>query len=134
MIAFNREQSIDRETLSLAPFEDDINIYGGRDLVSGGTWMGINVATGLFVILTNYVDTYRVGQSRGILVAKFLSTSYAQNLQPSEFDSKIYKDLKNFLKEPTLFSPCNIVVYNIRTDKIYYACNEEKMEEPRTLS
>jgi uncharacterized protein with NRDE domain len=60
----------------MAPFEQDPNIYAGRDSVSTGTWLGINVKTGIMVVLTNYdVYPFRAGKSRGKLVHSFLSTS-----------------------------------------------------------
>ncbi len=36
------------------PFPEDPNIYAGKDQISGGTWLGINIKTGIMVILTNY--------------------------------------------------------------------------------
>lgn len=54
-------------------FQDDPNIYAGRDVVSGGSWLGINVKTGIMVILTNYkLIRPRVAKSRGLLVRFFL--------------------------------------------------------------
>lgn len=52
-----------------------MNIYAGRDKVSGGTWLGINISTGIMVILTNYdLEEHRIGKSRGKLVHSFLKT------------------------------------------------------------
>jgi len=36
------------------PFPEDTNIYAGKDSISGGTWLGVNIKTGIMVILTNY--------------------------------------------------------------------------------
>jgi uncharacterized protein with NRDE domain len=48
--------------------------------VSDGTWLGINIKTGIMVILTNYrLLRKRNAKSRGILVRKFLSSEYIQN-------------------------------------------------------
>jgi uncharacterized protein with NRDE domain len=59
----------------LAPFGEDPNIYAGRDQISGGTWLGINIKTGIIVILTNYdLLVERYGKSRGKLVLSFLKT------------------------------------------------------------
>ena len=56
--------------------------------------MGINIHTGIMVILTNYVfaDVGRLAKSRGILVHKFLSTGYIQ--QGEDKDEKIRNDLQ----------------------------------------
>jgi uncharacterized protein with NRDE domain len=76
ILAFNRDEQTLRKTLPLGPFEEDPNIIAGRDLVSGGTWLGINVKIGVIVILTNYnVNAPKLGQSRGKLVYHFLSTN-----------------------------------------------------------
>lgn len=77
MIAFNRDQKSQRRTLKLGPFEDDPNIYAGRDLKSTGTWLGVNIKTGIMVILTNYdLPDFRPGKSRGQLVKSFLKTDF----------------------------------------------------------
>lgn len=76
VLAFNREEQSRRETLSFAPFKEDPNILAGRDTVSGGTWLGINIKVGVVVILTNFDEEYgKMGRSRGKLVYRFLSTA-----------------------------------------------------------
>lgn len=59
----------------MGPFADDQNIYAGKDKISGGTWLGVNIKTGIMVILTNYdLIVQRYGKSRGRLVMSFLKT------------------------------------------------------------
>lgn len=44
-------------------------------MLSGGTWLGINKKTGIFVALTNFFyENPRVGVSRGKLMKRFLSS------------------------------------------------------------
>ena len=43
ILGFNREEQTERKTLPLHPLEDDKNIYGGKDIISGGTWLGVNI-------------------------------------------------------------------------------------------
>jgi uncharacterized protein with NRDE domain len=43
IMGFNREEQTHRQTLKFAQFKEDNNIYGGRDLKSGGTWLGVNI-------------------------------------------------------------------------------------------
>lgn len=75
VVAFNREEQCQRETLAFAPYAEDPNIMAGRDMISKGTWLGINIKVGLIVFLTNYDDMVRkVGRSRGQLVYSLLST------------------------------------------------------------
>lgn len=50
VVAANRDESTSRA--SLAPFELKPGILAGKDLVSGGTWLGVNTQ-GLFVAVTN---------------------------------------------------------------------------------
>jgi uncharacterized protein with NRDE domain len=64
---------VNRQTLPFGSFEDDKNIYAGKDIVSGGSWLGINRKTGIVVILTNYrLMRPRLAKSRGLLVKYFL--------------------------------------------------------------
>lgn len=49
----------------------------GKDIISGGTWLGINKKTGIFAFLTNYdIDYVRKGKSRGKMLRKFISTDF----------------------------------------------------------
>ena len=77
----------------MGPFEEDSNIYAGRDTKSTGTWLGINIKTAIMVVLTNYdLPQFRPGKSRGKLVQFFLSTaSIPQELlnSPKEIDNLI---------------------------------------------
>lgn len=85
VIAFNRDENENRPTLSFEQWSDDPNVYSGRDLKSGGTWIGVNVSTGLMVILTNYrLIIKRSAKSRGLLTKLFISSSYVKEaLSPS---------------------------------------------------
>lgn len=75
VMCFNRDEKVDRPTLPFAAFQEDPNIFAGRDLISKGTWLGVNIKTGIFVWLTNYdLPEIRVGRSRGKLVYSFLSS------------------------------------------------------------
>lgn len=57
----------------MGPYEEDPNIYAGRDIKSTGTWLGVNIKTAIMVILTNYdLPAFRPGKSRGQLVKSFL--------------------------------------------------------------
>jgi uncharacterized protein with NRDE domain len=57
----------------MGPYKEDSYIYAGRDMKSTGTWLGVNIKTGIMVILTNYdLPVFRPGKSRGQLVKSFL--------------------------------------------------------------
>ncbi len=88
VISANRDEFFERpsEKLHLWPS----GFYGGKDLRSGGTWMGIH-PNGRWALLTNYRDfkNPRTAQiSRGLLVQAFLESkigpkSYLEGLTPS---------------------------------------------------
>ncbi len=89
----NRDEFYDRPTAKAAWWKDDPKIFGGRDLVGDGTWLGITKA-GRFAAVTNYRDTKApTGHvSRGKLVADYLAgevsaESYLQEIasRPSDF-------------------------------------------------
>jgi uncharacterized protein with NRDE domain len=76
IMAANRDEFYDRPTAAAAFWKDAPEIFAGRDLVHGGTWLGITRG-GRFAALTNYRDPSAVRKdapSRGGLVSGFLSS------------------------------------------------------------
>jgi uncharacterized protein with NRDE domain len=73
IVAANRDEFYARPSLPLAQWPEAPNIYAGRDLEAGGTWLGIG-ANGRFAALTNIRDPHQPPsrKSRGELVAGFL--------------------------------------------------------------
>lgn len=71
----NRDEFYERPTAAANAWEDAPEIFAGRDLVHGGTWLGITEA-GRFAAVTNFRDpsAARGRSSRGNLVADFLKT------------------------------------------------------------
>jgi uncharacterized protein with NRDE domain len=76
VLAANRDEFYERPSLPLAAWEDAAEVYGGRDLQAGGTWLGIG-SGGRFAALTNIRDPRQppFGRSRGELPVQFLSGS-----------------------------------------------------------
>ncbi|MCU0773917.1 MAG: NRDE family protein [Ideonella sp.] len=78
VIASNRDEFFDRPAARLAwwqPRPDDLPILGGRDLSSGGTWLGLT-ATGRLALVTNIREPGRHepnAPSRGEIVTRWLS-------------------------------------------------------------
>jgi uncharacterized protein with NRDE domain len=72
----NRDEFYDRPTLAAAYWEDHPEIFAGRDLVGGGTWLGIT-RSGRVAAVTNYREpgAPRGSISRGDLVAEFLKAT-----------------------------------------------------------
>jgi uncharacterized protein with NRDE domain len=74
ILAANRDEFYARPTLPLAQWEDSPQVYAGRDLEAGGTWLGVNT-DGRFAALTNIREPGKAPgrRSRGELVARFLT-------------------------------------------------------------
>lgn len=74
IVAANRDEFYARPTQALAQWADAPQVYAGRDLEAGGTWLGVS-AGGRFAALTNIRDPkLPLGRrSRGELVAQFLT-------------------------------------------------------------
>ncbi|WP_151447034.1 NRDE family protein [Lacisediminimonas profundi] len=86
--AANRDEFYDRPASPAAWWEDHPEIYAGRDLQAGGTWLGIT-RSGRFAALTNIrnpADKRIDAPSRGSLATDFLNgvttaERYVQQLQ-----------------------------------------------------
>ena len=73
----NRDELHARPAASLARWDDRSGILAGRDLVGGGTWLGVSEA-GRFVLVTNrrgFGDPDPARRSRGELVGAFLTAA-----------------------------------------------------------
>jgi len=95
MVAANRDEFYDRPSAPAAWWPDQPQIYAGRDLQSGGTWLGIQSAqqgsspASKFAAVTNVrapAETKDDARSRGELVADFLrndlsARAYVEQLQ-----------------------------------------------------
>lgn len=77
LIAANRDEFHGRPTAAAHWWTDRSDILAGRDLVAGGTWIGIT-RSGRFAAVTNYRDPANGradAPSRGALVRSFLESS-----------------------------------------------------------
>lgn len=76
ILVANRDVYYDRLTAPAHWWKDAPHVYAGRDLVRGGTWLGVNKA-GRFAAVTNFrePDALKGEKSRGDLVANFLRSS-----------------------------------------------------------
>ncbi len=74
----NRDEFYARPSQAAGYWQDLPNIYGGRDLQGGGTWLGVT-RSGRFAAVTNYRDPAAPTgiRSRGDLVAGFLQSDLA---------------------------------------------------------
>ena len=88
VVCANRDEFLARPTQSAHFWHDAPDVYAGRDLLGGGTWMGIS-RQGRFAALTNIRDPASNrddARSRGLLVSRFLqgretALGYCRQLQ-----------------------------------------------------
>ncbi|MFH1975513.1 MAG: NRDE family protein [Pseudomonadota bacterium] len=77
ILAANRDEFYDRPTAPLGFWPEASHILAGRDLKSGGTWLGVT-KTGRICAITNFRDPavqIPDAPSRGLLVANYLKGS-----------------------------------------------------------
>lgn len=112
IVAANRDEFYARETAPAKYWDDAPNILAGRDLVAGGTWMGMT-KSGRISLLTNYRDVRNIkpdAPSRGHLVSRYLET----NTPPEQY-------LKNIQPDSKAFNGFNLIVGD--TDRLLYYSN-----------
>jgi uncharacterized protein with NRDE domain len=117
--AANRDEFFNRRTHFANFWESHDHILGGKDELSGGTWLGIR-SNGKFIAVTNHRNPHRVVQnakSRGTLSKEFLNASCGI----SEFVDDISADKLSFNGYNLLLSDDglkSIVHYSNVTDKM----------------
>lgn len=117
LLLANRDEFYERPTARAAFWEDAPDIYGGRDLVGKGTWLGVN-RNGRFAAVTNYRDpgADHGTRSRGDLTADFL----LGNTPTREY-------LEEIQKHADEFSGFNLIVGEINSARreLYYYSNRD---------
>jgi uncharacterized protein with NRDE domain len=111
IVLANRDEFYDRPTAEAAHWEDHPEIYAGRDLIAGGTWLGVT-EKGRFAAVTNFREPgdARGDRSRGALVADFL----ASDKSPNEYLEHVQEDANRY-------SGFNLIVGNAGTELFYYS-------------
>ena len=122
LLLANRDEFYDRPTAPAQNWEDFPSIYGGRDLIGGGTWLGVT-NKGRFAALTNYRDpkAKKGTTSRGVLVADFLKT---------DNPAKAY--LRQVREKANDFSGFNLLVGEVNDHKseiIYFSNRSDSIVE-----
>ncbi len=120
IVLANRDEFYDRPTAPASRWADNPAVMAGRDLVGGGTWLGI-ADGGRFAAVTNFRDPSRPAGSisRGSLVADFLIGTSS----PKNYLDEIAAGSANY-------SGFNLVVGSI--EGLYYYSNAGS-ESPRKL-
>jgi len=89
ILAANRDEFYERPTAPLCFWDDAPDVLGGRDLLSGGTWLGIT-KKGRIAAVTNFRDPdseKKNAPSRGDLVKNFLLGSDPPSTYLSRLDA-----------------------------------------------
>lgn len=114
IVLANRDEYYDRPSLAANFWPDYSSIYAGRDLIGGGTWLGVT-KSGRFAAVTNYRDPSAPtgSRSRGELVAGFLAS-----------DAAAERYLDDIAERPDDYSGFNLLVGEIssrRRELFYYS-------------
>jgi uncharacterized protein with NRDE domain len=113
----NRDEFYQRLTAKAGFWHDAPQVFAGRDLQAGGTWLGFN-KWGRFSAVTNYRDLKRFNaisnfKSRGALVADYLKE-----------DFKAEEYLTKLNKETELYDGFNLLTGDFQN--LFYFSNREK--------
>lgn len=111
----NRDEYYARSSLPASHWDDFPEIYAGRDLVGGGTWLGVS-RSGRFAAVTNYRDPSGPAGtvSRGQLVSEYLKS----NERPGDYVEKI-------MKVSWMYSGFNLIVGELSSQhkELFYCSN-----------
>jgi uncharacterized protein with NRDE domain len=119
VMAANRDEYYNRQTLPADFWPDNPSILAGRDGYQGGTWMGITTS-GRLAALTNYRDPSRhnpQAPSRGHLVQRFLESS----VSPETY-------MQGLLDKGDRYNGFNLLTGT--PESLYYYSNREKVVRP----
>lgn len=114
-LAANRDEYLARASAPLDWWADAPFVLAGRDLVGGGTWLGIS-RDGRFAALTNYRDprAFRANApTRGTLVADFLA---GPSIAPLAY-------LQRVAERGSAYNGFNLVVGDLARRELGWYCN-----------
>lgn len=117
VMAGNRDEFYDRATAAAHWWLDAPELFGGRDLVAGGTWLGVT-AGGRLAALTNYRDPKAIVEdapSRGLLVSGFLKG----DASPEEFVEALRRSGQTYSGYNLLFGEADrLYCYSNKSDQL----------------
>ena len=110
VVAANRDEFYARPSRAARCWDGAPHVFGGRDLVAGGTWLAVST-TGRFAAVTNYTDFLRTEPppaSRGDLARVFLEGNAAASAYAAGIDGARYQGF-------------NLIAFD--GSDLVYACN-----------
>lgn len=114
VLAANRDEFFERPTIEADYWEENNSILGGRDLKSGGTWLGLT-KRGRFIAITNYRDLKnerKNAKSRGELSKTYLS---------GEID--LFSFINEVSEQRNLYNGFNLILSDDCLDSVYHYSN-----------
>ena len=116
ILAANRDEFYQRPTAAAGFWEEDGHLFAGRDLLHGGSWLGVTSA-GRIAALTNYREP-KQGEhrpSRGRLVSEYLrgELSPEEYLQALRGQARAYSGYNLLLGDPD-----RLYCYSNKSDQI----------------
>ena len=94
ILASNRDEFYERPTEPAAFWKESPELFAGKDLRGGGTWLGITI-TGRFAAITNFRDPFSLkpnAPTRGHIVSSYLNS----NESPFIWLEKLKKDADKY--------------------------------------
>ncbi len=118
ILVANRDEFYKRNTQEAHFWEENTDILAGKDLVAGGTWLGIN-KKGYFAALTNFRDGNTQNIDKNLLSRGFLTKNYLKN----GGDPLSYLFRTQF--QATKYNGFNLLVAD--RDNLMYYSNQERI-------
>ncbi|WP_131781529.1 NRDE family protein [Legionella gresilensis] len=111
IILSNRDEFYARPTLPANFWQNNLNVFAGKDLKEGGTWLGVT-RSGYFALLTNYRDPklYKSSlESRGRLVSNYLFT--CETTSPLQYLQRVQSFANKYNKFNLIIGSINQILY-----------------------
>jgi uncharacterized protein with NRDE domain len=117
-LAANRDEFFRRTAEPMHWWSDAPGLLAGRDLVGGGTWLGMT-RDGRFAALTNYRAPHEMrpdAPTRGTLVSNWLMTEPAAELAPLDY-------LRQVAQDGEIYNGFNLLVGDWSRRELGWYCN-----------
>lgn len=122
VFAANRDEFHSRASAPAGWWEDHCDVFGGRDLVAGGSWLAVD-RRGRIAAVTNFRDQIAAeySRSRGKLVENFLRDS----ISAADYVAALQSNLADY-------GPFNLILFD--GQELHYASNRASKEKLSTNS
>lgn len=135
IILSNRDEFYTRATLPAHYWKENPGLFAGQDLVSGGSWLGVN-QQGQFASVTNYRNPKAYDPSlvsRGLLVTDYLQKelqpeTYINQIRPMGDQYNLYNLIVGHHKE--IFYYSNVEKQTIQLKSGIYGLSNHLLDTP----